>query len=191
MIHRLKPYRGKEERKAYRDCTYFGITSEKSLDANGVYREETSFTLSSALSDKQFPIGLHFNASSIELSNSISNAVNALIDKAQSNSNVDATARVYPLFCTGLEYENQCFDIENLIYPENLAIASIARNSSTEFEGNESYLLIPFYIESRFVRLLRAQEDTSILNILETGIFEDAIRTNALCIPLPIVQATA
>lgn len=191
MIHRLKPYRGKEERKAYRDCTYFGITSEKRPDANGFYREEFFFTLSSALSDKQFPIGLHFDASSIEFSISISSAVNALIDKSQSNSDVDATARVYPLFCTGLEYEIQCFNIESLVYSENLAIASIASNSSTEFEGDESYLLTPMYIESRFIRILRAQEGLNTLDLCGTGIFEDAIRTDAFCIPLPVVQASA
>lgn len=45
MIHRSKPFRGLEERKLYKDCTYFGVTTEQQRYPDGEIRDESMFVL--------------------------------------------------------------------------------------------------------------------------------------------------
>jgi hypothetical protein len=113
MVHRSKPFRGKEERKVYKDCTYFGISVEKCREPDGEMREESMFTLSSGYSDKQFPTGINFTSSSCHDLNLIVRSVNALIHSVQGEVDSLPSARVYPLFCTDKEYDQQCAEYEN------------------------------------------------------------------------------
>ena len=45
MMHRSKPFRGIEERKLYKDCTYFDVIIEKKKYPDGEIREESVFVL--------------------------------------------------------------------------------------------------------------------------------------------------
>ena len=112
LLHRLKPFNGKEERNLYRDCTYFGITLELRKDSYGVIWEERMFTLTSGYSDKLFPIGVNVSPSWCTDFSIMVAAVNVLIDSVQEHIEIAANARVYRLFCTGLEYDNQCREYE-------------------------------------------------------------------------------
>jgi hypothetical protein len=188
MIHRLKPFRGTEERKAYRDCTYFGIGIEKRTGANGVCQEECIFTLTSAYSDKLFATGLRFSPSSCEILTVISNAANALIESVQGDSDATTNNRVYPLFCTGQEYETQCRNHEASIISESFAMATLGGISDPrEIEFNLSR---PIYLHPNAVQIVNfpAIGGCSINSRTEDRL-ATAIEVVASCVPIPVVQA--
>lgn len=61
LIHRVKPFRGKElERRTYKNCTFIGIGSEKSDDKSSpMYgKEESVFVVSTEYCDKVIPTGV-------------------------------------------------------------------------------------------------------------------------------------
>lgn len=133
MIHRSKPFRGKEHRKLYKDCTYFGVVLERRKDPDGRMREESMFTLTSGYSDKNFPTGINFSSTACQELGTIIKAVNDLIYSVQDAVDDLPSARVYPLFCTGDEYEIQCMEYEKSLLKtdsiENHSIESVDRAS--------------------------------------------------------------
>ena len=131
MIHRCKPFRGKEERKLYKDCTHFGVSIEKCKNPNGEYIEGSTFTLSSGYSDKHFPTGINFNPSTCQDILVIIKAVNDLIHSVQGDIDEQQNSRVYPLFCTSAEYDKQCHDYEeSLIYDDDLTSPLVGRSDT-------------------------------------------------------------
>lgn len=148
MIHRSKPFRGKEHRKLYKDCTYFGVVLERRTDPDGQKREESMFTLTSGYSDKNFPTGINFSSTACQELGTIIKAVNDLIYSVQDAVDDLPSARVYPLFCTGYEYEQQCLEYEkSLLEPdsaENLSIESIDRDAEDHIVYlNENDIWLP------------------------------------------------
>ena len=45
MVHRSKPVRGRDEKKVYNDCTYFGLVVEKRECANGNFIDKSVFVM--------------------------------------------------------------------------------------------------------------------------------------------------
>ena len=45
MVHRSKPVRGRDEKKVYNDCTYFGLIVEKREYANGDVIDKSVFVM--------------------------------------------------------------------------------------------------------------------------------------------------
>ena len=140
MIHRCKPFRGKEERKLYKDCTHFGVSFEKCKNSNGVYMEGSTFTLSSGYSDKHFPTGLNFNPSTCQDIVVIVKAVNDLIRSVQGDIDNQENSRVYPLFCTSADYQKQCDDYEESLIYDDDSTSQSGRRSDVDIIPNVIYL---------------------------------------------------
>lgn len=90
------------------------------------------FTLSSGYSDKQFPTGINFTSSSCHGLNLIVRSVNALIYSVQGEVDILPSARVYPLFCTDKEYDNQCAEYENSLYTCDTDTSTIGSNDTDD-----------------------------------------------------------
>jgi hypothetical protein len=177
MIHRCKPFRGKEERKLYKDCTHFGVSFEKCRDANGELIEGSTFTLTSGYSDKHFPTGINFNASTCEDLLVIVKAVNDLIRSVQGDIDVQQNSRVYPLFCTAAEYEKQCLDYEkSLIYDDDFA-SELALRCAADGISNAIYL------DASAVTIYSADKDTDASE-------QEVVTAAIVCAPIVVVTAT-
>lgn len=108
MTHRSKPFRGIEETKVYRDCTYFSIEQQRirrGRKSEDNKHHQSVIHLTSCYSDMVFPTGLNLTQ---EIRASLSKKVQALITSVQyTNDNVIAV-QAHRLFCSLLEYQNQC-----------------------------------------------------------------------------------
>ena len=154
----MKPFNGKEERNLYRDCTYFGISLELRKDSKGIIWEERMFTLTSGYSDKLFPIGINVSPSLCTDFSIMVAAVNVLIDSVQEDVEIAANARVYRLFCTGLEYENQCREYENSVL--NHKYEDDCGPYGTDSAGNfiddgKDINTIPHYVNHSDIQILK------------------------------------
>lgn len=111
MIHRTKPFRGKEITEIYRNCTYIKLTNRKNADHNGVVAEELVLLLTSQYSEKQFTTGLFSDSPfCVDLPWAIE-SINTFMDTVgQSEDHYSAT--FHTLFCTLDEYERQCREHE-------------------------------------------------------------------------------
>ena len=196
LIHRLKPYNGKEERNAYRDCTYFGLTLELTKDSNGVVWEERMFTLTSGYSDKLFPIGANLNPhSSADLTIMVA-AVNALIYSVQGHIEIAANARLHRLFCTGLEYENQCREHEASVlqhkYEDDCGPFATDSIEDSNKESERNYVdMTPYYLKPSAVRIIRSNEIVKAIDgegINQVEMTEDV---TAICIGSSLIMVDA
>ena len=179
MIHRAKPLRGKEERNAYRDCTFFGISDERYKDGNSDCLEDCMFTLTSGYSDKLFPMGVNFSPSSCEDFSVIIAAVNAFIDSVQGDIEIDANARVYPLFCTGHEYENQCREFETSLL------------QGTDYCTADSNDYLPYYVKASAVQIIRTTDEIHTCEGVEESAVGSTEEATAVCISsIPVVVLT-
>ena len=239
MIHRSKPFRGIEERKLYKDCTYFDVIMEKKKYPDGEIREESVFVLTrfvknlsedkqkqdcyrsislchdpitvffchsinsnvyhyhyffSGYSDKHFPTGVNFSSSSSKDLSIIVKSINALIYSVQGDIDISASARVYPLFCTHIEFENQC-----RAHDHEIATAQSQDNSETPTEySSEEDDDAPHYIATSAVQITYPGKLNSlhrinssefpILNVDVEGKGDSVTELLAICInPPPIV----
>lgn len=177
MIHRAKPFRGKEERNAYRDCTYFGMSDERHKDGNSDHLvDDCMFTLTSGYSDKLFPMGIKYCPSSYNDFAVIIGAINAFIHSVQGDIDIDANSRVYPLFCTGLEYENQCRELGTSGF-QCSDICNEADNSTSD-----SLSLGPYYLKASEVQVIGHSDWIQTCQALGDGPFEDSGMTTAVCV---------
>ena len=177
MIHRCKPFRGKEERKLYKDCTHFGVSFEKCRDANGELIEGSTFTLTSGYSDKHFPTGINFNASTCQDLLVIVKAVNDLIRSVQGDIDVQQNSRVYPLFCTAAEYEKQCLDYEKSLIYDNDFASELALRCAADGISNAIYL------DASAITICSADRDTDASE-------HEVVTAAIVCTPIVVVTAT-
>ena len=136
----------------------------------------------SGYSDKHFPTGVNFSSSSSEDLSIIVKAINALIYSVQGDIDISASARVYPLFCTHIEFENQC-----RAHDHEIATAQSQDNSeaSTEYSSEDDEA--PHYIATSAVEIVypgkRNYQQIYPLDVDEEE--TSAIELHAICINSP------
>ena len=150
----------------------------------------------SGYSDKHFPTGVNFSSSSSEDLSIIVKAINALIYSVQGDIDISASARVYPLFCTHIEFENQC-----RAHDHEIATAQSQDNSeaSTEYSSEDDEA--PHYIATSAVQITYPEKLNSLhrsnssefplLNVDVEGEGDSVIELHAICINPPPILVNA
>jgi hypothetical protein len=133
------------------------------------------FTLTSGYSDKLFPMGANFSPSSCDDFSVIIAAVNAFIHSVQGDVDIDASSRLYPLFCTGLEYENQCREIESSV----LQFEDIT--DSNNF-SDDSFDSRPYYLKASDVYVIGVNNEIQEVQELEGSSCESSEEVTAVII---------